>query len=269
VLKTDLLVEPGKVMRYSDFGMIVMAEAVRRRAGEGVDTFAARRVFVPLGMKNTMYDPPLLAFNRTVPSAVRSERPYLLREVVHDGNAFRLGGVAGHAGLFSTAEDLAVFAQALLNQGAYGQRRVWSPRTVQTFTRKQARAGTRAIGWDTPAARSSSGDYFSARSYGHTGFTGTSIWIDPERDLFVVLLTNRTYDAGTQGQILAIRRAVGDAAARAIADVPIRPRPGTPAAQAEAAAERAAARARARARARERQRAKNRPRRPPRPRRRN
>src|SRR6185295_14999348 len=98
------------------------------------------------------------------------------------------------------------------------------------FTTKQSRAGTRAIGWDTPAPRSSSGDYLSARSYGHTGFTGTSIWIDPERDLFVILLTNRTYDAGTAGQILEIRSAVADAAARAITDMTIKPRPGTPAA---------------------------------------
>ncbi|MFL5383586.1 MAG: serine hydrolase [Longimicrobiaceae bacterium] len=253
VYRTDLVAEPGKEVRYSDFGMIVMAEAVRRVAGEGVDTFAARRVFVPLGMKHTMYDPPLLAWNRTVPSAIQSERPYTLREVVHDGNAFRLGGVAGHAGLFSTAGDLAVLAQTLLNGGAYGDRRIWSPRTVQAFTTRQSRAGTRAIGWDTPAPRSSAGDYLSARSYGHTGFTGTSIWIDPERDLFVILLTNRTYDAGTQGQILEIRRAVADAAARAITDVAIRPRPGTPAAIREAAEARA------------RERAKHRPR--PRPRR--
>jgi CubicO group peptidase (beta-lactamase class C family) len=220
-----------------------MAEAVRRTAGEGVDTFAARRVFVPLGMRNTMYDPPLLWFNRTVPSALRSERPYTLREVVHDGNAFRLGGVAGHAGLFSTAADLAIYAQTLLNGGAYGDRRIWSPGTVRTFTTRQTKAGTRAIGWDTPAPRSSSGDYFSAASYGHTGFTGTSIWIDPARDLFVILLTNRTYDAGTQGQILDIRRAVADAAARAITDMPIRPRPGTPAAIREAAEARARERA--------------------------
>jgi CubicO group peptidase (beta-lactamase class C family)/beta-glucosidase-like glycosyl hydrolase len=253
VMKTDLEAEPGKRVLYSDFGMILTAEAVRRRAGEGVDTFAARRVFVPLGMRNTMYDPPLLWWNRTVPGALRSERPYVLRGVVHDGNAFRLGGVAGHAGLFSTAGDMAVYVQTLLNGGAYGDRRIWSPRTVRAFTTKQTRAETRAIGWDTPAPRSSSGDYFSASSYGHTGFTGTSIWIDPERDLFVILLTNRTYDAGTQGQILDIRRAVADAAALAITDMTIHPRPGTAAAAAEAAAERA------------RQRAKHRPR--PRPRR--
>jgi beta-N-acetylhexosaminidase len=244
VARAELRTEPGERVLYSDFGMIVAAEAVRTRAGEGVDTFAARRVFVPLGMANTMYDPPNLWWTRTVPSALRSERPYALRTVVHDGNAFRLNGVAGHAGLFSTAGDLAVYAQALLNGGAYGDRRIWSPGTVRTFTTRQTRAGTRAIGWDTPAPRSSAGDYLSARSYGHTGYTGTSIWIDPERDLFVILLTNRTYDAGTAGQILDIRRAVADRAARAITDIPIRPRSGTPTAVREAAAQRARERGR-------------------------
>jgi beta-N-acetylhexosaminidase len=249
IYRTDLVYEPGKKMVYSDFGMILMAEVVRRRAGEPVDRFAARRVFVPLGMENTMYRPPLVWWGRTVPSAAHSERPYVLREVVHDANSFRLGGIAGHAGLFSTAEDLAVYAQTLLNGGAYGDRRIWSPRTVQRFTTRQLKVETRALGWDTPARRSSAGDYFSPHSFGHTGYTGTSIWIDPDRDLFVVLLTNRVYDGGTEGQILAIRSAVSDAAARAIADMPILPRPGTAAAEARAAAERAAARARARARA--------------------
>ena len=250
VVGTDLVREPGAKVEYSDFGMILMAEVVHRRADEPVDRFVARRVFAPLGMRTTMYDPPLVWWNRTVPTAIQSERPYTIREVVHDGNSFRLGGVAGHAGLFSTAGDLSIYAQTLLNGGSYGYRRIWSPRTVQAFTTRQKNAETRALGWDTPARKSSSGDYFSARSYGHTGFTGTSIWIDPERDLFVILLTNRTYDTGTQGQILDIRRAVADAAARSITDLPIRPRPGTPAAEAEAARERAAARARARARAR-------------------
>jgi CubicO group peptidase (beta-lactamase class C family) len=221
VMKTDLEAEPGKRVLYSDFGMILTAEAVRRRAGEGVDTFAARRVFVPLGMRNTMYDPPLLWWNRTVPGALRSERPYTVRGVVHDGNAFRLGGVAGHAGLFSTAGDMAVYAQTLLNGGAYGDRRIWSPRTVRAFTTKQTRAGTRAIGWDTPAPRSSSGDYFSASSYGHTGFTGTSIWIDPERGLFVILLTNRVNPTSENQKHVALRRAVADAVQRAIVDAPL------------------------------------------------
>jgi CubicO group peptidase (beta-lactamase class C family) len=170
--------------------------------------------------------------------------------VVHDGNAYRLGGVAGHAGLFSTAWDLSVYAQTLLNGGAYGTRRVLQNGTVAAWTRRQPNAGTRALGWDTPAPRSSAGSYFSERAYGHTGFTGTSLWIDPARDLFVVLLTNRTYSEGSQARILQVRARVADLAARAITDQSVRPRPGSPAAIAEA--ERAAAAARARERARRR-----------------
>src|SRR5690606_20708564 len=108
--------------------------------------------------------------------------------VVHDENAYALGGVAGHAGLFSSARDLAVFAQMMLNGGEYGGVRVLDSATIARFTRR-ANASGRALGWDKPAGRSSAGDYFSAQAYGHTGFTGTSVWIDPEYDVFVVLLT--------------------------------------------------------------------------------
>jgi CubicO group peptidase (beta-lactamase class C family) len=238
VLRADLEAEPGKRVVYSDFGMIVLAEVVRRRAGEPVDRFLARRVWAPLGMESTMYLPPVGLQEWTVPTALRSERSYPLDGVVHDGNAFRLGGVAGHAGLFSTARDLSVYAQTLLNGGAYGTRRVWQARTVRAFATKQPRAGTRALGWDTPARGSSSGGYFSSQSYGHTGFTGTSLWIDPSRDIFVVLLTNRTYDRGTSGQILAVRRAVHDAAVRSITDINITARIGTPEYEREQAAKR-------------------------------
>ncbi|HYR11247.1 MAG TPA: serine hydrolase, partial [Longimicrobium sp.] len=257
VMRTDLVTQPGERMVYSDFGMILMAEAVRRVADEPMDRFLARRIFGPLGMQNTFYLPPPELQRRTVPSAMPGrERPYEVDGVVHDGNAYRLGGVAGHAGLFSTAWDLSVYAQTLLNGGAYGTRRIWQNGTVAAFIRKQPNAGTRALGWDTPAARSSAGSYLSERSFGHTGFTGTSIWIDPTKDLFVIVLTNRTYPGGGQGDILRIRGRVADLAAKAISDQPITPRPGSPAAI--EAAERAAAAARARARQRARERARRR-----------
>ena len=251
VIRTDLEVRPGVRMVYSDFGMILLAEAVERRAEEPLDRFLARRIFGPLGMENTFYLPATEDQQRTVPTArPGNERPYTVDGVVHDGNAYRLGGVAGHAGLFSTAWDLSVYAQTLLNGGAYGTRRVLQNGTVAAWIRRQPNAGTRALGWDTPAPRSSAGSYFSERAFGHTGFTGTSMWIDPQRELFVVLLTNRTFRDGGQARILQVRARVADLAARAISDQPIRPRPGTPAAIAEA--ERAAAAARARARARRR-----------------
>lgn len=262
VMRTDLVTRPGERMVYSDFGMILMAEAVRRVAEEPMDRFLARRIFGPLGMQHTFYLPARELQDRAVPTAPRSERPYGPDGEVHDANAYRLGGVAGHAGLFSTAWDLSVYAQTLLNGGAYGTRRIWNGGTVASFIRRQPNAATRALGWDTPAERSSSGSYLSERSFGHTGFTGTSIWIDPTKDLFVIVLTNRTYPGGGQGDILRIRGRVANLAAKAIADQPITPRPGSPAAV--EAAERAAAAARARERARRRPP----PRRRPRPRRR-
>ncbi len=228
VFRTPLAYAPGAKMEYSDFGMITMAEVVRRRADAPMDQFLARRVFGPLGMESTQYDPPVaLVQPVTVASALRSRRPYVIRGVVHDENAFRLGGVAGHAGLFSTAYDVAVFAQAMLNGGAYGARRVWSPAVVRQFAADQGLPGRRGLGWDKPGPRSSAGDYISSTSYGHLGFTGTSIWIDPQRDLFVVLLTNRTFDRGTSEQIYAVRQAVNTAAVRAITEYTISPRPGT------------------------------------------
>ncbi|HEU0299675.1 MAG TPA: serine hydrolase, partial [Longimicrobium sp.] len=250
VARSELETAPGERVVYSDFGMILVAEGVRLAAREPMDWLLARRVFGPLGMQSTFYLPSADLRSRAVATAVESERPYAVRGVVHDGNAFRLGGVAGHAGIFSTAWDLSVFAQTLLNGGAYGTRRIWERGTVAAFTRRQPNAGTRALGWDTPAPRSSAGSYLSERAYGHTGFTGTSIWIDPEKDLFVIVLANRTFTKGSQGDILRVRARVADLAAKAIADQPVRPRPGSPAAIAEA--ERAAAAARARARARRR-----------------
>jgi CubicO group peptidase (beta-lactamase class C family)/beta-glucosidase-like glycosyl hydrolase len=251
VIRADLETKPGVRPVYSDYGMILLAEAIRRRADEPIDRLLARRVFGPLGMTGTMYLPGPEQQPRIVPTAAAgSERPYTVDGVVHDGNAYRLGGVAGHAGLFSTAWDLSVYSQMLLNGGAYGTRRVLQAGTVAAWTRRQPNAGTRALGWDTPAPRSSAGSYFSERSFGHTGFTGTSIWIDPQRELFVVLLTNRTYRNGDQGRILQVRARVADLAAKSITDQPVRPRAGSPAAIAEA--ERAAAAARARARARRR-----------------
>ena len=232
VYRTPLIYSPGARMEYSDFGMITMAEVVRRRAEVPVDQFLARRVFGPLGMQSTQYVPPVaLVQPITVPTALRSERPYTIDGVVHDANAFRLGGVAGHAGLFSTARDLAIYAQTLLNGGSYGARRVWSPRTVRVFAASQGLPGGRGLGWDKPAPRSSAGDYISSSSFGHLGYTGTSLWIDPQRDLFVIILTNRTYDRGTSEQIYGVRQSVNTAAVRSITEVTITPRPGTVAAQ--------------------------------------
>jgi CubicO group peptidase (beta-lactamase class C family) len=138
---------------------------------------------------------------------------------VHDENAFALGGVAPHAGLFGTAPDLARFAQMLLNGGVFEHQRIVSRPTLELFTR---RAGvpdsSRALGWDTPSPPSSAGTLFSADSYGHTGFTGTSLWIDPELRLFVILLTNRVHPTRENNTIRQVRPAVADAVVRALGE---------------------------------------------------
>jgi serine-type D-Ala-D-Ala carboxypeptidase len=224
VLEQPLVRPPGERMQYSDLGMMLLAAAAESAAGMPLDRFLATRVFAPLGMQSTMYLPPLVLRDEIVPTAEITEREFPLQGIVHDANSFRLGGVAGHAGLFSTARDLAVFAQMMLNGGRYGTLSLLSRSTVEEFTVRQEGAEQRAIGWDTPSRVSSAGAYFSSRSYGHTGYTGTSLWIDPQNELFVVLLTNRTYVEASGEEVLRLRAAVHDAAARAVTDRLVRRR---------------------------------------------
>ena len=155
---------------------------------------------------------------RIAPTEMDPWRKRLLRGEVHDENACAMGGVAAHAGLFGTAPDLAVFCQALLNGGIYNHRRIVKPGTLETFTRRQAgpRDSSRALGWDTPSPNSSAGNRLSRQSYGHTGFTGTSLWIDPTRRLFIVLLTNRVHPSRSNTAIQSARRQVADTVAEAV-----------------------------------------------------
>jgi CubicO group peptidase (beta-lactamase class C family) len=169
-------------------------------------------------MRDTRFRPAPSLRPRIAATEVDPKRGHIWGEV-HDPNAWALGGVAGHAGLFSTARDLAVFAQMLLNGGEYGGVRLVRSETIARWTAPQTRGSTRALGWDTPARDGSAGRFFSSRSFGHTGFTGTSIWIDPERGLFVILLTNRVNPTATK-DALGLRRAVADTAQRAILDAP-------------------------------------------------
>lgn len=215
---------PGTQMVYSDWDMVLLQAVIERVTGQTLDAFAAARVFAPLGMRDTRFTPDTAdaaLMRRTAPTVVDTSRGGLLHGVVHDGNAWALGGVSGHAGLFSSARDLATFAQTVLNGGTYGGVRVVAPQTLARWTAPQGPGSSRALGWDTPSGASSSGRYFSPRSLGHTGFTGTSIWIDPERGLFVVLLTNRVSSRGEGPVPTALRRAVADAVQRAVLDAPL------------------------------------------------
>ncbi len=214
----DLVYEPGSKSLYSDLGVILLGEILERVAGEPLESFARRRLFEPLGLRSTLFRPGPELRPRIAPTEEDPWRGRLLRGEVHDENAFALGGVAPHAGLFGTALDLARFAQLLLSGGVFEHRRLVSRATLDSFTR---RAGipesSRALGWDTKSENSSAGTLFSDSSFGHTGFTGTSLWIDPERGLFVVLLTNRVHPTRENQAIRQVRPAVADAVVRALA----------------------------------------------------
>ncbi len=219
VLSTPLVNKPGAVFVYSDLGADVLAWVVEAISGLSLDTYLAERVFKPLGMNDTFYNPPDSVRYRVAPTEVAPPRGYPLKGEVHDENAFALGGVAGHAGLFSTASDLAIFAQMMLNGGEYDDVRIFSDSTVALFTRRSA--GTRALGWDTADGDGGSGEYLTAAAFGHTGYTGTSIWIDPEREMFVVLLTNRVHAARARrpAKVIAdVRADLADAAALSVED---------------------------------------------------
>ena len=212
---------PGTTTVYSDWDLILAQAAIERAAGEGLDAFTRNRIFAPLGMRDTGFRPDPSLRSRIAATEVDTARGGLIHGEVHDPNAWAMGGVAGHAGLFGSARDLAVFAQALLNGGTYGEARIVRPQTVARWTAPQWAGSSRAIGWDTPARESSAGRFFGPRAFGHTGYTGTSIWIDPEKDLFVILLTNRVNPTSANQKHVPLRRAVADAVQEAILDAPL------------------------------------------------
>jgi CubicO group peptidase (beta-lactamase class C family) len=213
ICREPLEYAPGTKAIYSDLGFILLGEILERATGKSVDQLAHDQIFAPLDMADTMFNPPKNLHSRIAPTendAVFRKR--LLQGEVHDENAFAMGGVAGHAGMFTTASDLAAFCQMLLNGGIYGHHRLLTRATISRFTVPEPLAGNKGtLGWMTPTPNSSSGRYFSPRSFGHLGFTGTSIWIDPERQLFVILLTNRVYPTRDNDKIAAVRPAVHDA----------------------------------------------------------
>ena len=222
ICKEPLEYEPGTKTVYSDLGFILLGEILERATGKSVDQLAHEQIFVPLDMTSSAFNPPKSLLSRVAPTENDTAfRKQLVQGAVHDENAFAMGGVAGHAGLFTTAGDLAVFCQMLLNGGIYGHHRLLARATITQFTAPQTVAGNaRTLGWMTPTPNSTSGRYFSPRSFGHLGFTGTSIWIDPDRQLFVILLTNRVYPTRDNDKIAAVRPAVHDAVMESLGLVP-------------------------------------------------
>ena len=239
--ETPLAYQPGDSTIYSDWDLIMVGAIVERLSAKPLDVFLQENVWGPLGMRETGFNPLAagpLPVDGDCTAGLRDDHPLLpliavteldtvyrkrmIHGLVHDENACALGGVAGHAGLFSSARDLAVFAQMLLNGGEYNGVRILKPTTVARWTARQGPRASRALGWDTPAPGSSSGRYFSPRSFGHTGFTGTSIWMDPERGTFVVLLTNRVHPTRRNMRHEPLRRDIADAVQRAILDAPLK-----------------------------------------------
>ena len=221
VIDAPLTCKPGSCYIYSDLGADILGMIVETVSGQGLDEFLAARVFAPLGMTDTFFRPADSLRGRVAPTEVMPPRGYPLKGEVHDENAYALGGVAGHAGLFSTATDLSVFAQMMINGGTYGDVRIVADSTVALFTTRAA--GSRALGWDTADGDGGAGRYLTGRAYGHTGYTGTSLWIDPDREMFVILLTNRVHAAKARRPatvISDVRADLADAAVLAVVDGP-------------------------------------------------
>ncbi len=215
-LTTGLVAAPGTRAEYSDIGFILLGELLARKANLALDLFARQEVFTPLGMTRTRFNPPAELKAEIPPTEDdRTFRHRIIQGEVNDENAFVMDGVAGHAGLFAPATDVARFAECMLHGGSP----LFQTATVKLFTRReQSPIGTsRALGWDTPSApESSSGTHFSDSSFGHLGFTGTSLWIDPERQLSVTLLTNRTWPDRASQAIRQVRPQVHDAIVEAL-----------------------------------------------------
>jgi CubicO group peptidase (beta-lactamase class C family) len=218
IFKEPLEYEPGTKEVYSDLGIILMAEIIERLTGKPLDVLAHEFIFAPLGMTNSMYNPPKKIWPTVAPTEMDNQyRHRQIQGEVHDENAAAIGGVSGHAGVFSTAPDLAAFCQMLLNGGVYAHQRILRRATIAEFTTpQQLSSGTRTLGWAAPTPGGSSGQFFGPHSFGHTGFTGTSIWVDPDKQVFVVFLTNRVYPTRENQKHIKVRPALHDAVMQAL-----------------------------------------------------
>ncbi|MBI3004662.1 MAG: serine hydrolase [Ignavibacteriales bacterium] len=220
VFASPLVYKTGDSTIYSDLGLITIGKLIEKITGVGLDKYVDSVFFKPLGMRNTMYNPASDLWDRIVPTEVDTfwqRTGIAVRGRVHDENAAVLGGVSGHAGLFSTTSDLSIMLQMLLNGGTYGGRRFIKEETVKQFTTRQSDKSSRAIGWDTKSSdRSFSGTLTSTKTFLHTGFTGTSVVVDPEKKVIIVFLTNRVHPSRASTKIFDVRPRVHDAVLNAL-----------------------------------------------------
>lgn len=207
VLALPLRAKPGEKTEYSCMSMITLQQVIEKIIGEPMDAFLKRRLWSPLGMGETLYNPPEELRSRCVPTEEdKSLRKKLIQGEVHDPAAWACGGVSGNAGLFSTVRDVERYLRLMLDRGSFGGKQIICANTIETWTKRAGDQSTRGLGWDTKSARgSSAGTKFSMKSFGHTGFTGTSVWVDPENRIFAALLTNRVYPTAENTKITAFR----------------------------------------------------------------
>ncbi|MBU2637084.1 MAG: serine hydrolase, partial [Bacteroidetes bacterium] len=219
IYNSKLIYKTGDSTVYSDFGFIVLGKIIEKITGFPLDIYLKNEFFEPLGMQNTFYNPSSDILQRVAPTEFDTVwRKKLVQGAVHDETAALLGGVSGHAGLFSTATDLAIFVQMILNGGSYGGVQYIKPEPIKLFTERPNMKMQRGLGWDfkTLNGYSSAGNLFGQKSFGHTGFTGTSIWVDPERNLFVIFLTNRVHPTRANTKISKLRSDLHDAVIESI-----------------------------------------------------
>jgi len=208
IVNLDLEYEPDEKMIYSDLGMILLYDIIEKVSNSSLDKLSDKYFYKPFNMSNTYFNP----INKDIVVPTEYDNHYrmkLIKGEVHDENAYILNGVSGHAGLFSNATDIGIFSKFFLNEGVLFGRRYLKKDLIRMFTSKKKNPvhSDRALGWDTPSKKgSSSGDYFSTGSYGHLGFTGTSLWIDPNEEIIIVFLTNRVYPTRNNKGIYNIRR---------------------------------------------------------------
>jgi CubicO group peptidase (beta-lactamase class C family) len=207
---TPLDTLPGAKMVYSDIGAYMLGRIVEEVSGQSLDQYLHDHVFEPAGMHETMFRPPFSLFPRIAPTEYDStQRHRLVRGMVHDERAYYLGGVSAHAGLFSSAHDVARFTRMMLNKGTIDGKRVLPAATITQFMKREV--ADRALGWQKPDGKNSGGHLLSEEAFGHTGFTGTSIWVDPPRDVFIVLLSNRVNPTRANNKIGRVRVQLADA----------------------------------------------------------
>lgn len=219
LMNTSLIFEPGTEYTYSDLGMITLQLIIEKISGMPLDQFLQENLFDRLELESTMYNPPPEVWYYCAPTEVdRYWRYTTVKGKVHDENAHLLGGVTGHAGLFSTAEDLSKIMFLYLNEGYYQDEQIFKEETMQEWTSRQTDHGDRGFGWGIKSAEgySSAGPKFSQNSFGHTGFTGTSVWLDKDRGLFVILLTNRVHPTRDNRKIIQFRPLLHDAVIDAV-----------------------------------------------------